>query len=176
MTVADSRKVALGGVLTALCMVFILLASVLPAGRFGFYAMASFATAIVIIEYKASWSWAFFITSALISFFIVPDKTAILPYIFFFGPYGIIKHLIEKSGKTAVELLLKYAYFNLVLAASYILISSFVLEGISIKLPWLVIVLLLEVVFLIYDYIFTRVVFYYQDNIRPHVFKGKSGI
>ena len=49
----------------------------------------------------------------LISFLIVPEKTAVLPYAMFFGIYALVKSHIERLYKLIIEWILKFAFFNL---------------------------------------------------------------
>ena len=159
-------KIALSGILGALAVICLFLATVLPTSRLSFYALSSFFISIVVIEAGIKAGWLFYIATTLLSVILVPDKLEIIPYAVFFGVYGAIKYHIEKINKLLLEYILKFAYFNLCLAAAVLFIRQVFMESIKIQLPWLVIIAALEVVFLIYDVVYTMFIAYYRDRLR----------
>ncbi len=159
-------KIALSGILGALAVICLFFATVLPTSRLSFYALSSFFISIVVIEAGIKAGWLFYIATTLLSVILVPDKLEIIPYAVFFGVYGAIKYHIEKINKLLLEYILKFAYFNLCLAAAVLFIRQVFMESIKIQLPWLVIIAALEVVFLIYDVVYTMFIAYYRDRLR----------
>jgi hypothetical protein len=172
------RIIALSGILLALAVIFVLSASLLPSGKLALYSIASFTVAIIVIEAGASFAWIYYIASSALIFLIVADKLAVFPYIFFFGFYGIIKFYLEaqKRWKSRIaEYVLKLLVFNICMALGVIIfleISGLNVSGIlSTELPWQIVILLAEVVFLIYDYAFTSFISYYNINLRKRLGK-----
>ena len=131
----NARRIALSGVLGALAVVCLFLAAYLPAGRMGFYTISSFFCGIIIIEFGGRAGWAFYTASSLLSLILVPDKLGIIPYIFFFGIYAIIKYYIEKLDNMLPEILLKLAFFNLCLGLAYLLVRQIFVYAVDVKLP-----------------------------------------
>lgn len=162
-------KLALGGILGALTVICLFLATVSPTGRLSLYALSSFFISIVIIETGIKAGWLFYIATVLLSAILVPEKLEIVPYAIFFGIYGIIKYYIEKINRAVLEYVLKYLYFNICMAAAVLVIKEFLMEGIKVQLPWWIIITVFEVVFIIYDMVYTRFIAYYADRIRPRL-------
>ncbi len=168
-------KLALGGILGALAVICLFLASVLPTSRLSLYALSSFFISIVVIESGIKAGWLFYAATSLLSLILVPDKLEIIPYAIFFGVYGILKYYIERINKLPVEYILKFAYFNVCLAAAVLLIRQVFVDSIKVQLPWWVVIVALEIVFLVYDVVYTMFIAYYKDKLRKkiHPLSGK---
>ncbi len=162
----SSKKVALGGILTALAVITLFFAAIAPTNRLGLYALSSFFVAVVIIENGIKTGWLFYIASSLLSFFIVQNKISLTPYIAFFGLYGIVKFYIEKINNLLVEYILKFLYFNLCLTAAYFFIREVLMYGVLVKFQLWILVAVLQIIFLVYDYVYTRFVQYYQQKLK----------
>jgi hypothetical protein len=163
----SSKSLALGGILTALTVLSVFFADIMPANTLSLYALSSFFVAIVLIETGVKVSWIFYFATSLLSFIIVPDKTMITPFISFFGVYGIIKHYLEKYTKKVVEYILKYLFFNANVVLAYFLIRVlFETRTLFKGAPLWVVFAALQVIFLVYDYIYTLFIQYYMSRIR----------
>lgn len=109
------------------------------------------------MECGLAYGWAGYIAISLISFLIVPEKTAVLPYAMFFGIYALVKSHIERLDKLIIEWILKFAFFNLSL---YFLwnIAVNVLQLVPGRLFEIlhiaVIILILQVLFFFFDWLF----------------------
>ena len=166
-----SRKVAFGGILSAAAFVMICLALYLPTGRAVFYTLSSMAIAIVLIEAGPKASLISYITTALLAVIFLGNLIGVIPFVFFFGHYGIVKHYLEKGKSIVVSLLYKLLVFN----GSLLLIYSFYkgimgfnplepIRSMGYGLP--IAVLAAQLCFLVYDYVFSRMAFYYEDQIK----------
>lgn len=162
-------KIALNGILGALAVISLFFATILPTNRLSFYALSSFFISIVIIENGIKYGWLFYMATALLAAVLVPDKLEIIPYVIFFGIYGIIKYHIEKINKLPVEYILKFAYFNLCLAAAILFIRQVFAESIKIALPWWLLIAAFEIVFLVYDVVYTMFISYYKNKLRKKI-------
>ncbi|WP_252891421.1 hypothetical protein [Thermoclostridium stercorarium] len=131
---------------------------------------------VVIMECGIAYGWASYIAISVVSFLIVPEKTAVLPYVIFFGIYAPVKGHIEKLSRPVTEWILKFAFFNLSL---YFLwnVAVNVLNLIPGRLfelfPMAVIIIMLQVLFFFYDWLFSLWIQYYIHKIQPRV-KGNS--
>lgn len=166
---ASTKKIALNGILGALAVICILLASVLPTNRLSFYALSSFFIAVSIIETGARSGWVFYVATSLLALIIVPDKLGIVPYAVFFGLYGLVKYYMEKLDKIVIEYVLKFIYFNICMGLAILTIRSFFGYALEVKLPWWLLIVALEVVFFIYDFVYTLFIHYYRDKLRPRL-------
>lgn len=163
---ANPRKITLNGIFLALSILALFLATVLPTSRLSFYALSSFLVAVIIIEFGVKAGWMFYVASCIMTFLIIPNKLGLLPYLFFFGCYGIIKFYIEKIGHLFLEYLLKLVFFNACLILGFLFIKAFLFNGIKISLPIWGVIGILEVVFIIYDYVYTLFLQYYHQKLK----------
>jgi hypothetical protein len=67
------RKVAIGGILSALAVICIYLEAVAPVSKLSLYALSSFFVSIIVIETGIRNGWIFYVETNLLSFLIVPD-------------------------------------------------------------------------------------------------------
>lgn len=167
-----TKKIALNGILGAVAVICLLLAAIMPTGRISLYALSSFFVAVVIIESGAKAGWLFYAATSLLAFIMVPDKLGLVPYALFFGAFGIIKFYIEKLNNIVLEYILKFAFFNACIAVAYWAVRDLAGFGFSSKLPWWALIIALEVVFFIYDYVYTLFVGYYRERLRPKLKLG----
>lgn len=162
----NAKGIALNGVLGALAVICLLLANILPTNKISLYALSSFFISVIIIENSIRAGWIFYAATTLLGFMIVPDKISIVPYALFFGGYGIIKYYIEKLDRIILEYILKFLFFNacaciILLAAG----SLFKAEPI-VAFSWWLLIIAGEIVFFIYDFVYTLFINYYRDKLR----------
>lgn len=162
-----TKRIALNGILGAVAVICLLLAVIMPTSRISFYALSSFFVAVSIIESGARAGWLFYAATSLLALIIVPDKLGIVPYAIFFGLYGIIKFYIEKLDRIVLEYILKFVFFNACMGVAIWAVRDLFGFAVSSKLPWWVLIIALEVVFFVYDYVYTLFVAYYRDKLRP---------
>ena len=163
---SNTKKIALNGILGALALICLFLATILPTNRLAFYALSSFFISIAIIESGIKAGWLFYASTALLALIILPEKLGLVPYVIFFGFYGIAKYYIERLNKLIPEYIIKFVYFNLCLGIAWLLIRQLFVAEITVKLPWFVIVIALEFIFLIYDLVYTMFIAYYRYRLK----------
>lgn len=167
-----AKKVAYTGVLSALTVILIYFAALVPSGKLSLYALSSLPAALVVMEFGIGAGALLYVSASLLSF-LLAGFFGSFPYIVFFGLYSLLKYYIEKSNKRAYEVILKIITFNILLSIYYFLAVR--LFAASIGMPDKVIYLLIaaaQFVFFVYDYVFSRLLYYYQDNIRNKLMKG----
>lgn len=163
----SSKSLALGGILTALTVITVFFADIMPTNTLSLYALSSLFISIIMIERGVKASWVFYFATSLLSFIIVPDKTMVIPFITFFGVYGIIKHYLEKFSNRVVEYILKYAFFNANVVIAYFLIKVlFETQNFFKGAPLWAVIIILQGIFFIYDYVYTLFIQYYIRKIR----------
>lgn len=163
---AKTKLIALNGILGALAVICLLLATVMPTGRISLYALSSFFISVSIMESGIKAGWLFYAATSLVGLIIVPEKLALVPYVVFFGFYGIAKHYIEKIGRIIIEYIIKYMYFNACLGAAFLTAREFI-GAAEAKLPWWILAVVFEIVFFLYDFVFTLFINYYNEKLRP---------
>jgi hypothetical protein len=162
----SSKKISLGGILLALTVITLFAESILPTSKLSLYALSSFFVSVMVIESGVKTGWVFYIASVLLSLIVVQNKIELIPYIAFFGNYGLIKLFIERLRNIFVEYVLKVLYFSAWLTAAVLFFQRFFMENLKIEFPWWIIIVLFEVVFIVYDYVYTLFVRYYSVKFK----------
>lgn len=165
-----SKVIALGGIFVALTVLLLYAQSIAPTGRLSLYALSSLFVSVIVIEAGIHAGWLFYLATSLLAFFLVPDKLDVLPYLVFFGLYGLVKHYTEKVSGRVVEYLLKYAFFNLCMILAFIMARTVLLGQIEIKLSLWIVIPALELVFIIYDMVYSLFIQTYMERIRKVFF------
>lgn len=166
-----SRKIAFGGIFTGLAVILLYLTALIPTGKLALYFLASLPVAFAIIELGAGAGAAVYAAAGALSVFATGNLYAAVPFLFFFGHYPIMKYLIEKNRSAAAEILLKLAVFNLSLALAFIFFKSLFFNALSsVPLNSSVIIAVSAVAaqgaFFLYDYVFSRIICYYESRIN----------
>jgi hypothetical protein len=164
-----SKKVALGGVLGTLCMICLYAAVYLPINRIFLYGVSSIFCGIILMETGAKWSWTFYIATSALALLIIPNKIGVIPYILFFGLYGIIKYYIEKLKILALELVLKGTYFLLSAVCIAAIIKDLFLGNVYSKFPLWMLGIAGVVIFYLYDYVYSRFIGYYVTRLKKRI-------
>lgn len=161
-----SNNIAQSGILIALTLAVLYSASVLPISTLSILTVASCLIPISIIRTSLKHSILIYLSSSILSFFLVPINIWIL-YSLFFGIYGIIKFFIEKLDNLIYEIILKFLTFNILLYIIYIIFKLFI--GFKVKLSLWIIILIAQIAFLIYDYALTLIITYFLNKINKHL-------
>lgn len=115
-TPLKSSNIAKGGVFTAISFLLIYLSTILPVNKLSLLATASAIIPIAIISTNAKNGFLVYLsTSILCSIVVGISRISVIFYIVFFGLYGIIKYYIERLNKLYIEIILKFAFFNICL-------------------------------------------------------------
>ncbi len=170
-----AHRVSLTAMFASMSLLFLYLASVLPTMRIAMYFLSSVFVMGLVIEEEPGLAILMFICVSLLSLLLMPNPFAsALPYIFFFGHYGIGKYYIQSRVKDKVAAyVLKLIYYNIALALIYLLAQEIFFKpvldaGIAF---WLLIVLA-EAAFVLYDFVFDKVTAFYFNNIRRFLMKN----
>lgn len=169
-----TRYIALSAILAALVVICLAIISIIPVNTLSLYVLSSFFISIIVVEFGHKHGWLFFVVSSLLGAALVPNKVVMIPYMFFFGLYGLIKHYIEIFNKLFVEIVLKLAFFNICAYLVFLLARSFALDSINFdsnvkSLPAVIIIIMLNIAFMVYDYTYSLFVQYYQNKIKPKI-------
>jgi|GEM_PF-229422 len=163
-----SRKIAFAGIFAGISVVLLYVSALMPTGKITLYFLASLPVAFTIIEAGAGAGIISYIVICILSGLITGSINGMVPFALFFGHYPIFKYFIEKKRKALSELLLKLFVFNISIVLWYLLFKSIFMvtlpgNGDSILITALIIAL--QAVFFIYDYVFSRVLHYYMIRL-----------
>ncbi len=160
-----SKSIAESGLFIALILVILYSAAYLPISTVTILTAASCIIPISMIRNNIKYSILIYISSSILSLFIIPIKTS-LSYILFFGIYGIIKYYIERINKLSLEIFLKLVSFNCILLISYFIFNSLIINLSNITMPLWSLFIAAQAVFLIYDYALTLIITMYINKIH----------
>lgn len=169
-----AHRVSLTAMFASMSLLFLYMASVLPTGRIAMYFLSSVFVMGLVIEEEIGLAVLMYIGVSLMSLLLMPNILRVLPYVFFFGHYGIGKFFIQTRIKDKVAAyIVKLLYYNVALALVYLLAQQIIFEDIPFATTtfWLFVVLA-EVAFVIYDFLYDKVTTYYFNNLRRLLMKN----
>jgi len=161
-----TRFITLGGILTALSIILVYLSVIIPTSKLYLLALASMVIPVVIIMTNIRYGLLVYISTAILSLLLIGLVWNVVIYILFFGAYAFIKYLIERLNNLPLEYVMKYIFYNGSLILIYLFYKVFLFPLPQIKLPIYFIVILLEVIFLFYDYFLTIFITYINKRLK----------
>lgn len=156
-----SRKIAYSGILLGVMIILLLMSNIIPINTMFFMGLASLPIAIVIMEYGIKTGVIFYTASVILSFIIIQNKVHWIIYIFTFGIYGLIKYFIEKGRAPYIEIIFKLIFANIVAIFIYFILRTIVVIPMNI-----ITIIVFQVVFIVYDYVYTLFIEYYNEKIK----------
>lgn len=162
------KKITLSGLLLAFTVISVFFAANLPTSRLSLYALSSLFIAVIIIEAGIKSGWTFYLASAILSVILIP-RLGVIPFVVFFGIYGIIKYYAELLKSRVFEYLIKLVYFNICLVLGLFFLKEILLSGASLSMPVYLLAAGLEAVFIFYDYIYTLFIRFYSNTLKPRL-------
>ncbi len=182
-----ASSIAFGGILTAISVILLYLTRLIPTNTLTLLALLSFIPPIALMEKGLKIAVLVYICTAISSFLFAPLNISLL-YILLFGIYGIIKGFIERMNRPLIEVILKLVFFNIAFLVTFFLfkgllgidfesifnkfLSYFSHDLLNSTSKFVIIYLLFQPAFLIYDYALTLLVGYYDDYIKKYIKQG----
>jgi len=167
-----TRALAISAAMSALSVVVLYLASVMPTGQLGLVAAASIFGIAVVIEAGVRAGILSYICVSILGALIVPNKAAVILYAVFFGYYPVIKALGEKAKSRVVEWIIKLGCLNIATTAIVFGFSKLILDFIALDLGIPLIYIAFNLVFVLFDIGISKVIFAYKERISKKIFKG----
>ncbi len=160
-----THAVAFTGILTALCVVFLYLGSVIEVLDYTVSALGGIIVTLATVEYGSRAGIAVWLGSSVISLLLFPSNLSSLLFVLFCGWYSLVKSVFERQ-KRIISVVLKALTFNLSLAViAFITIKLLISEAVS--LPVIIaMVLIANVTFFIYDLLLNRLILLYVLKYR----------
>ena len=162
-----TQAIALGGICLALTVVFIFAGSIVPGIELTMFAISSLFVAVMIMESDGRDGVILYAAALLLGFILVPNKLAMIPYAFFFGYYGILKFFIEKLKNAVLQVVIKAAFFAVVMCVGLLAFKELLLGAISLPdYPTAILIVAGILMMLVYDYIYTLLINFYLKRIK----------
>ncbi len=162
-----TQNIAIGGICLAGSVLSLFLASIVPGAELTLYAVSSLFVAVMILEAGMRGGWMMYGGTVLLGLILIPNKLALIPYIFFFGLYGIIKYYAERNRHPAIQVGSKAVAFFAIFGVGYLFFRELFFGNIQLPDFPLPILALVGVAFLfLYDFIFTQIIQIYRKRVR----------
>lgn len=158
------KKSALTAMLSALSVVIMYAGSLLGKMDIATAVISSVCVMISLGEFGYLRAVCVYIITAVLSFVIVPAKTAVVLFIVLFGLYPIVKVFSSSRGRKVTEYVIKYCYLNISLVVLVVITTIFFA-----KLPILVMLLVFagaNLLLPVYDFALDGLMFFYYNRIR----------
>lgn len=173
----ESSKAALGGIIAALSVVIMLATYLSPLLVYTAPPFAGILLIVILEELDLKWAFGTYVAISLLSLFMIADKEAAVFFTFFFGYYPILRSFLSsKIKKKQILLLLGWLVF-IAASAAAIALCAFVLHidygdiYHSGKIFVVLSVLLMNVVFFVYDFLIARIHVYYRIKLKAKIKK-----
>lgn len=166
-----SIKIAFGGVVTALSVVFMMVAGVTSSLVYAIPMMAGLLLTALVVEFGTGYTFLVYFAVSIISMLVLGNKEAAIMYITFFGYYPIIKSILEKHFKKILCWIFKYIIFNVAMCVFYFITAKFFMisyDDVNAFGKYSLLLLLAagNILFLMYDILLTRLITIYVYKWR----------
>lgn len=153
---AESKKMASGAMLSALCLVLMLLGSVLELGIYAAPVLAGMLIVPYGEKYGRKYQLIVYAIISILSVLFVPGIEQNLMFVCFFGWYPMVREKLQKYPKL-LRAVLKFLAFNaVVIGIEALIMFGFAKELMGSTLVW-VLILLGNITFAVYDFAITRI-------------------
>ena len=150
-----TKAIALGGIMSAMCIAVMLLGAVIGVGVYVAPMIAGICLIPTAKKYGVGYHASLWLVISVLSLLIVPDVEEGLMFFCFFGLYPIVYPYFQRLPKI-LRIIVKLAYFNVVVVAvEYVIIHFFVPDEIGLPLA-LLLLAIGNVTFLLYDRIIPK--------------------
>ncbi|HEY5465998.1 MAG TPA: hypothetical protein VIL27_03080 [Clostridia bacterium] len=165
---ATARRIAYGGVCASLALLALAAIRLLPTADLALYALTSLCVAVAVVEAGLGGGTVSWLAAAILGMLVTGAATGV-PFLLLFGPYALIKALIESGIRGAVpRILVKLLAADTLLALAALFFIWFLnADSHALPLPWWAIALLAQPVFLIYDTALTMLITLYVRRRHP---------
>lgn len=163
----SARNVTYPALLGAVSLVLLYGSAISPTGAIGLVALAGLPCAGVVIAGGTTAGLLCWATVSLLGFLLVPDKFCVLLYAAMFGLYPVVKSVVEGMERKVLGVVCKLVFFNLSCTVVVWVAKAVALEGLPLgNISLAVIYLAGNVVFLLYDFGFSRLIAAYLSRMR----------
>ena len=169
----NTKKIALSAILSASGVIFLLFGSLIEVLDLSAAALAGFIVVIAVIEIRGKYPVLIYFTVSLISLLILPNKLPAVFFILFGGIYPLFKAQFERRHP-AVAWALKFSMFNVILWLLIFFVRLLTMRGLIelredigfLKTFEILVFLVANFAFLLYDIAMTRAINLYLIKIR----------
>ena len=162
------KAVSVGALLTALTLMVMYIAFLIPTGNVGVVAVCALLTAAAVIECGTLAGALVFASSSILSLLLFPGVSIL--YVLFFGYYPILKSFFERLKRVSVEWVMKLLTFNAVLTAWMFIFKSAFSSYLSfLDAPVVVLYIVFNGVFVLFDIGLSKLIGFYMIRISKNI-------
>ena len=171
-----TRKLTFSALIAALCVLFLAGSLLLPRVTLSLAALAGLFPAAVVIVCGYGWAAGASAVAALLALLLLPDKTAGIWFLFFFGHYPIWKAAIERfqtqQGKPLYGWILKLAGFAVCMLLLFYLFNRLFAAAIpyaftEYRTGYYILSIALLLGFFLYDVAFSILIGWFRIKVLP---------
>lgn len=170
----NSKVIAYSGVATALSVVMLFLGSIFWVLGYTMPLVAGLVMIILLDSISQKSALLTFISTSIISFILLNDKECVLLYILFFGYYPLIRDKINDIKPKFLSYLLKFITFNAAMVLTQVLcvyVFGIPFDDMLGKWGIVLFVLCLNLVFVVFDKLYTLLLRLYRIKLKKKVEK-----
>ncbi|WP_290905563.1 hypothetical protein [Eubacterium sp.] len=170
----NSKVIAYSGVATALSVVMLFLGSIFWVLGYTMPLVASLVMIILLDSISQKSALLTFVSTSIISFILLNDKECVLLYILFFGYYPLIRDKINDIKPKFLSYLLKFITFNAAMVLTQVLcvyVFGIPFDDMLGKWGIVLFVLCLNLVFVVFDKLYTLLLKLYRIKLKKKVEK-----
>lgn len=170
----NSKVIAYSGVATALSVVMLFLGSIFWVFGYTMPLVASLVMIILLDSISQKSALLTFVSTSIISFILLNDKECVLLYVLFFGYYPLIRDKINEIKPKFLSYLLKFVTFNAAMVLTQILcvyVFGIPFDDMLGKWGIVVFALCLNLVFVVFDKLYTLLLRLYRIKLKKKVEK-----
>lgn len=164
------KAVTFSGLAIALIVVFLFIASIIDILDYTVSALCGLIVTFILVEFSAGYAISVYAGASILAILMVPNKINVILFIAFCGWYPFIKRYLEKA-REPFGTLLKFAVFNASVIAIYFFMRKILLIEYTLTVVDIVLYLVCNVAFFIYDVLITKLIWLYVHKYRNKFFK-----
>lgn len=167
-----TKKITTSSIMTALTLVFLFGSSYVPTGKIALLALTSMCMLVTVLNCGVKHAWIQFVATSLLALLFIPSKGNVFLFIGIIGYYPILKLHIESIKNIKLEWLVKIMFFNALLIVAFFVVKYIILSYLSLGVIMdfvlantFLVVVILEISFIFYDYFLSFFARYYNEVI-----------
>ena len=165
-----TKGLVFSALVAALCVLFLFLGNLTGVADLSFAAIGALLLWILLLEYGSGYALGAYLAASILSLLLLPDKAAALLFTGLTGWYPLLKRPFERFPRP-IAYLCKFLSANAVCILLWWLFRAIL--GLEEALPLLLIMLLLyNVAFFLFDLALTRLIWLYVGKFRKYLVKA----
>lgn len=163
----STKTISLCGIFLVFTLLFLFLAGSITNIQMISYCLSSIFVIVILEESNLRAGIAFYVASSLLALLVLPNKLAIVPYILFFGHYGIWYYWYSKAKNKYLVRAVNYLVANISIFTIYFTCKELF---VSLRIPsFILFIPLVEVFIFLFDYMYGRCLYYYRRDVKSKI-------